>query len=52
MVGAEEVVDKGKEVVLRLAREDIVFALPVVKKQPIKWGAPVMSRNAPSAGRT
>jgi len=51
-VGAEEVVDKGKEVVLRQAPEDIVFAPTVVKKHPIKWGAPVMSRNAPSAGRT
>ena len=50
--GAEKVADKGKEMVLRQALEDIVFAPTVAKKQLIKWKAPVMSRNAPSAGRT
>jgi len=49
--GAKEVVDKGEEVVLTQARAIIAFAPTVVKEQPINRGAPVMSRNAPSAGR-
>jgi hypothetical protein len=48
---AEEVVDKGEEAVLPQARAVIAFAPTVVKGQPINWGAPVMSRNAPSAER-
>jgi hypothetical protein len=48
---AEEVVDKGEEVVLLQARAVIAFAPTVVKEQPINWGAPVISRNAPSAER-
>ena len=52
MAKAEEVEDKGEEVVLQQAREDIAFAPIVVKEQPMNWGAPVMSRNAPSAERS
>jgi hypothetical protein len=48
---AEEVEDKGEEVVSVQARAVIAFAPTVVKKHPINWGAPVMSRNAPSAER-
>jgi hypothetical protein len=44
-------VDKGEEVVLRQGQAVIAFAPTVVKEQPINWGAPVMSRNAPSAER-
>jgi len=51
VAGAKEVVDKGEEVVSVQALADIAFAPTVVKKQPINWGAPVMSRNAPSAER-
>jgi hypothetical protein len=51
VAGAEEVVGKGVVVVLRQARAVIAFAPTVVKEQPINWGAPVMSRNAPSAER-
>jgi hypothetical protein len=51
VAGAKEVVDKGEEVVLAQARAIIAFAPTVVKEQPINRGAPVMSRNAPSAGR-
>jgi hypothetical protein len=51
VVRGEEVVDKGEEVVLRQAREDIAFAPTVVKEQAIHWGAPVMIRNAPSVER-
>jgi hypothetical protein len=45
------VVDKGKEVVLQQARAAIAFVQAVAKEQSINWGAPVMSRNAPSAER-
>jgi hypothetical protein len=50
-VGAEGAVDKGEEVVLRPARADIAFAPTAVKEQPIRWGAPVTNRNAPSVER-
>jgi hypothetical protein len=48
---ADEVADKGKEVVLQQARAAIAFVPTVVKEQPMNWGAPVMSRNVPSAER-
>ena len=51
VVGAEadEVVDKGKEAVLQQSRAAIAFVPTVVREQPMNWGAPVMSRNIPSA---
>ena len=48
---AEKVGDKGEKVVLRQAREDLAFAPTVVREQAIRWGAPVLTRNAPSAER-
>ena len=48
---ADEVVDKGKEVVLQQARAAIAFVPTVVKEQPINWGVPVMIKSAPSAER-
>jgi ElaB/YqjD/DUF883 family membrane-anchored ribosome-binding protein len=48
---AKEAVDKAGEVVLRQARAVIAFAPNVVKRQPMHWGAPVMSRNVPNAER-
>jgi hypothetical protein len=51
VAGAKEVVDKGGEVVLGPARVDIAFAPTVGKEQPIRWGAPVTNRNAPSVER-
>jgi hypothetical protein len=42
---AEDVV---REAVLRQDRAVIAFAPNVVKEQPIKWGPPVMNRNAQS----
>jgi hypothetical protein len=49
--GAEAAVDKGEVVVLGPARVDIAFAPTAVKEQPIRWGAPVTNRNAPSVER-
>lgn len=48
---AAEVVaaDKAWEAVLRLDRAVIAFVPIAVKKHPISWGKPVMSRNVPSA---
>ncbi|MEE4352799.1 MAG: hypothetical protein V2J25_08020 [Desulfatiglans sp.] len=37
------------EEVLPQVRADTVSVQTVVKKQPINWGAPAMSRNAPNA---
>ena len=48
-VGVEAAV--AKEVVLRQDRGDIVSVLTAVKKQPINWEAPVMSKNAQSVER-
>ena len=45
----EVVVVRDKEEVLRQDRVVIVFVPIVVKKHPISWGAPVMSRNVPNA---
>jgi len=42
-------VAEALEVVLQQDRVDIVSAQTAVKEQPINWGAPVMSRNVPSA---
>jgi len=39
------------EVVLRQGRVGIVSAPTAVKKQPINWEAPVMSRNVQNAER-
>ena len=47
----EEIVAKGGEEVLPQARAVIAFAPSVVKEQPIHWGPPVISSNAPSAER-
>lgn len=40
--------DVAGEAVLRQARAAIVFAPPVGKERPIKWGSPVMNSNAQS----
>ena len=51
MAEAHEAVDKDWEVALQRARAAIAFVPTVVKEQPMNWGAPVMSRNAPSVER-
>ena len=48
---AEEVADKGEGVVLGPARAEIASAQTAVKEQPIRWGTPVMNKNAPSVER-
>ena len=45
------VVAGAGEEVLRQDRADTASVQTVVKKQPINWGAPVMSSNALSAER-
>jgi hypothetical protein len=46
---AEEVVEKGEEVVLRQDQVVIAFAPTAVKEQSINWEDPVMSSNVLSA---
>jgi hypothetical protein len=43
------VVAEALEVVLQQDRVDIVSVPTAVKKQPMNWGTPVMSRNVPNA---
>jgi hypothetical protein len=46
---AEVAVARAEVAVLRQARAVIVSVPTVVKKHPISWVAPVMSRNVPNA---